>query len=109
MLTGKNRSEPVVAVRIEPFDACDFRDFSARSPSFKEHENIDSLGNETAGYGDSGFLHQLFDAIQRTPGGIGMHRGKSTGMTRVPGLQHVERFSTPYLTDDDTIRSQTKG
>ena len=104
-----NCCEGVVAVSVEAFDAGDFRDFAGRTATFKKHQNIDGLSNEATGYSDGRFLHQLFDAVEGTPCRIGMNRGKTSGMARVPGLEHIKGFGSSNFTNNDAVWTQTKG
>src|SRR5690606_34168623 len=57
-----------------------------------------------AGHHDHGF--HTGDAVAR---GIRVDRGERTFVTRVHGLQHVERFRTTAFADDDTFRPHTQG
>ena len=68
-----------------------------------EDDQVDGLGDQTAWYGDDGFLDELLDAVEGGARRIGVNRGDAAGMAGVPCLQHVEGFRAPDFADDDAV------
>src|SRR5882757_6154522 len=48
----------------------------------------------------------MFDAMERCARRVRVYGCDSTGMAGIPGLQHVEGFPAPDLTDHDPVRAQ---
>ena len=56
-----------------------------------------------------GHQNHILDAGQRIARRVGVNRRQGAFVTRVHGVQHVERFRPAHLTDDDTVRAHTQG
>src|SRR3546814_6918654 len=50
--------------------------------SLDENHEVDRLGDQPPGYSDDGLLDQLFQAIERRPGGVGVNGGDAARVAR---------------------------
>src|SRR3546814_1328161 len=82
---------------------------AARKPATgDEHDHVDRLGDQPSRHGGDGFLDELLEPIECGRRAIGVDGGDAAGMPGIPGFQHVERFGTANLADDDTIGTQAQ-
>ena len=95
-------------IGIEPGDTRDLRDSTLEAASGDEDDDVDGLGDEPARDRDHRLLDETLDPVERGDRTIGVDGGDAAGMARVPGLEHVERFGTADLADDDTIGAQAQ-
>src|SRR5687767_5703892 len=105
---GRNFKD-VLTRKIETFDFDGCLDPSPRSSPLDEHNEIDGFRDQAAGNDRYRLLDQLLDAIERRARRVRVHGCDSAGMAGIPGLQHVEGFPTPDLTDHDPVGAQPKG
>src|SRR3546814_16879860 len=80
----------VFAIGIEARDLGDRLDAPSNAAALDENHEVDRLGDQPPGYSDDGLLDQLFQAIERRPGGVGVNGGDAARVAGVPGFQHVE-------------------
>ena len=99
----------VLARKIEAFDFDGRLDPAPWAPPLDEHDEIDQFCDQAARNGRYRLLDQLFDAMERCARRVRVYGCDSTGMAGIPGLQHVEGFPAPDLTDHDPVRAQPKG
>ena len=100
---ARRRFKDVFTRAVEAFDLADGFDAPCLASAFDKHDEIDGLRDEPARNGRDHFLDQLLNAIECRSRRIRMHRGDAARVTRIPGFQHVEGFTTPDLADDDAI------
>src|SRR3546814_3193227 len=94
---------------VEALDPGDGLDPAPLAPAADEDDEVDRLGDQPARHRDHGLLDELLQSVERRMGRVGVDRGDAAGMTRVPGLQHVEGLGSPDLADDDAVGPKAHG
>src|SRR5262245_57200383 len=100
------RLEDVVAIGIEADDLEQCLDPAVDAATFEKHHDVDRLHDQVARYRDDGLLDELLQTQEPGRRRIGMHGGDAAGVAGVPGLEHVEGFGPPHLTDDNAVGAQ---
>src|SRR3546814_17036003 len=72
----------VFAIGIEARDLGDRLDAPSNAAALDENHEVDRLGDQPPGYSDDGLLDQLFQAIERRPGGVGVNGGDAARVAR---------------------------
>ena len=98
--------DAVIPVRAEARDAGEFGHAPRGTAAGQHGHQVDRLGDQRAGYGDDGFLNELFHPPQSANGAAGVDRADTAGMAGAPCLQEVESFRAAHLTDGDAVGAQ---
>src|SRR5437868_3662187 len=103
------RFDQVVAVGVQTFHFDDRLNAARFASAFDEYDEVDCLSDQAAWNRDDGFLHKLFQAVERCSWGVRMYRGDAARMAGIPCLQQIKRLGTPHFTHNNAVGTQSQG